>query len=1097
MADLDPQFVSLVESTLLEAVDATTAGSAAEKLKSLTANESAIPAFISIAQTGRNDIGMLALVEARKLIKAKWETLNPQLRDFIKQQLLTVTFEHTNERSRHLCAECIAAIVLTDAEPEFLTQLIPTLNNAIQDSVQQTRETAVYTLYLILETELPTLVENAGDFVSLFSRLLTDSSSQVRIDSIRSLDILGQFLDQSVDKLPRQHVEAFQASIPGMIAIGKDTVVSDIDQATTIFQIFNSMLLLDEAVLGDAFLLLLEFCTEVAANASVDEDVRMFALNCLIECVDYKKQKIVSNKLGPKLTLLAAKIASEEVDAEEELETEDEEHENEESSSNALALRFIQTLANELPASQVIVPFFDAFNSMISSPNQFERRAGFLIIANCVEGCEEHISSYLPKLMPVLINGLKDPEILVKLATLKCLNNIIFTLKDEVASHHEQLLPLVIDTIDNTKSVMVYKYGCRVLDSLIEYMDQDTIGKYLEPLMNKLSHMLQEANTSSLKNVIVSAMGSSAFASGKMFTPYLPTAIQTFEPFIQNAGNIEGMSNDDIELRALTLETIAVMAKAVGSEGFQDYASQLVEAAYGALSSESHRIREAGFAFIADMAKVFGTQFASSLNNIVPLILKSLEQEEPLILADVNEEEYEELLKVYTGITFEKEIAIVALGELASGTGKSFAPFVTTTLEVLTEEFKNGTLSEVSLNCMWRIARSMYFASKGEDFKYPKGILTELYVEPTVLELIKHVRALCLENLLEDDDDYTNCSILENLSNEIDLMGAIVVMDPHDGDQSLFKLCELVQAILARILDESEADFIEDSAQLYKDCLEVLVSLSSCLEEGFEPIFTKFHPVLVANSTVKDKEFRLASVGALAQISAGLKQNNPKFQELLELFIDRLTNDKNLDVRGDSVYGVGIIIENAEFNTSPIYPTLLSLLNDLLSKTDRRAGKLTSSAGEDDEELEAKLEVINRAYANACGCVGRMALKHPELVPLPVVLPILLNHLPLENGLEENQPIFNLLIKLYETKSEIGVQALPQVIDMFAKVFTKEAERLKLLGSSTIGREEEFEGLNHFPVEGLKEKVINLLKFLDSEYQGVVSGNQVLKLVIA
>lgn len=1093
MADVDPQFVSVLEVTLLEALDANTAKSGGERLTSLTkTNDAAIPALLRIvAETELSGKGVLALVTVRKLISAQWEKLTPEVQSSVKQLLLSIAFEHSREDTRHLSGDCIAEIAVT--EPEFLKQLVPALNNAVYESSDQTRETAAYIFYLILEKELPDLIDNAGELVSLFARLLSDSFIKVRIHAVQSLDLIGMSLDLALEKPSAQHLAALQASIPAMINVANDVIVNDSDLADTIFESFGNMLILEDHILADAFLALLEYCSKIAGDQSVDEEIRIFALNCLVNCVDFRKSKLIASKLGPNLTLLAAKIASEEIDPSDELETEDEEAANEEDTPNSLALRLIQVLSRELPASQVIVPFFSAFNSMITSPNQFERRAGFLIIANTAEGYSEYISSYLPKLLPVLINGLNDPEMLVRLATLKCLYNIIDTLKDEVASHHEELLPLVIATIDNTKSIMVFKYGCRVLDSLIEYMDQDGISKYLEPLMTKLVHMLQEANTSSLKHVIVSAMGSTAFASGKMFTAYFPTAVQSFEPFIQNAGNVEGLTEDDIELRALTLETIGIMGKAVGSEGFLNFASQFVEVAYSALSGESYRIREAGFAFIAEMAKLYGSQFASSLDSIVPLILKSLEQEEPSTF-DVPEEDYEELSKVYTGIAFEKEIAITALGDLAIGTGKAFAPFVTQSLEAVTTEFKEGILGEASLNCMWRIVRSMYIAAHGENFKYPKGMFSELYVDSNVLELIKHVRKACLESL-EEDDDYNNCTILENLSNEIDLMGAIVVMDPQDADQSLLKLCGLLKGILGRILDEDEAEYFEESAPLYKDCLEVLVSLSTALEEGFEPIFTQFMPVLVANSTVKNKDYRLASVGALAQISAGLKQSNPSFQELLQLFIDRLTNDKNLDVRGDSVYGVGIIVEHASFNTSPIFPQLLALLNDLLSKTDRRANKLTSS--EDDEELEAKLEVINRAYANACGCVSRMALKHPELVPLTAILPILLAHLPLENGLEENVPIFDLLIKLYETKNAIGTQALPQVIDLFSKIFVKEAERLKLLGSSTIGREEEFEAMNHFPIDGMKDKVINLLKYLDTEYQGAISANEVLKLVIA
>ena len=140
------------------------------------------------------------------------------------------------------------------------------------------------------------------------------------------------------------------------------------------------------------------------------------------------------------------------------------------------------------------------------------------------------------------------------------------------------------------------------------------------------------------------------------------------EPFIANSASVEGLTEDDIELRAVTFENISTMARAVGSESFSAYAKPLVEAAYNSLSSEHSRIRESGFAFIANMAKVYGTEFAGFLDQIVPKILECLKQEEfSFNLGDPegDEPEFDEddedadPLKIHTGITIEKEMASI------------------------------------------------------------------------------------------------------------------------------------------------------------------------------------------------------------------------------------------------------------------------------------------------------------------------------------------------------------------------------------------------------------------------------------------------------
>lgn len=277
---------------------------------------------------------------------------------------------------------------------------------------------------------------------------------------------------------------------------------------------------------------------------------------------------------------------------------------------------------------------------------------------------------------------MKDSQLVVRVAALRTLSQLTTELQDIVTDYHEELLPLIIEIIDSASSVMAYKYGCIALDGLIEFMSHDAMGKYIEPLMHKLFYMLQQANTATLKTAIVSAIGSTAFASGKSFTPYFEGSIKQLEPFISNSNSVEGMSEDEIELRATTFENISTMARAVGSTAFSSYAKPLVEAAYTSLNSEHPRIRESGFAFIANMAKVYGAEFAGFLDQIVPQILTCLSQEEFTFNVEEGEDGEVELggddedddpLKVHTGITIEKEIASVALGELAIGTGKNFS----------------------------------------------------------------------------------------------------------------------------------------------------------------------------------------------------------------------------------------------------------------------------------------------------------------------------------------------------------------------------------------------------------------------------------------
>ncbi|KAG2735210.1 hypothetical protein G9P44_001424 [Scheffersomyces stipitis] len=1090
---MDSQYLASLEETLRNTLvpDSAVIKQASQQLtKQFYTNSLALPALFQILQTAQDDkLKQLAAVEARKLVLTNWANVDASLKPAIRDNLLNNTFQQPSKLIRHSSARVVAAIGELDLESNEWQDLLPTLVSGVQNADVQTKEMAVYTLYTILETQIPALVAHVGEFLTLFSNLLSDQSSRdVRVNSVLSLDVLSQFLEEDA-QVDAASAAKFRDSIPGMVEVLKEVLAADdSEKAKDIFNVFNSLIYLDSKLVGDHLVSLIQFVAGIASNTDLDEEYRTFALQFLISCVSMRKSKISSNKLGPQLTLVAVKIACEEIDVEAELENDDEENENEENSPSSLGLRLVAMLSAELAPSQVITPLFEALPSLLSSSNQFERRGGLLCIGVVSSGAPDYVSTHIQKIIPAVVGGLKDSEILVRVAALRTLSNLTSELQDIVAEYHEELLPLIIDIIETATYVIAYKYACYALDGLIEFMSHDSMGTYIEPLMNKLFQMLQQANSSKLKSAVVSAIGSTAFASGKAFIPYFNTSIQYFEPFLANAAETDGMTEDDIELRAQTFENISTMARAVGTQSFSSYAKPLVEAAYGSLSSEHSRIRESGFAFISNMAKVYGPEFAGFLDQIVPQILKCLEQDEFTFNVD----------EVHTGITIEKEIASVALSELAIGTGKEFAKYVEASFKTLSDQIENSYgMREAAMSALFKITKAMFTAAHGASFKAPKGVPQAAYIDPSVLQLVQQLREIAIPLLEEEFELSMVACILDGVADAIHVMGPNTIVDDASNTSALEQLCVQLMYILKKehpcqVEDEEgpadEEDASETDAMIYENALEVLVNLSLELEGDFAKIFESFKSIIISNAHTKSKNIRVSSVGALAEIVGGLKSNNPYEQELLQIFTDRLANDKSLEVKGNAAYGVGLIVENSSSDLSSGYNAILQLLFQLLNKTDRRADNA------DDEETK---DVINRSYANASGCVARLILKHEQAVPLQHVLGPLLAHLPLETGLEENTPIFKLIIKLYSDNNDLIVKETQKVVDIFAKVFVADAERIKLVNESTLGREENLDSMKQFSTDELRSKVVELLKYLEQKFSGVVSANEVLRSVIA
>ncbi|KAH3671867.1 hypothetical protein OGAPHI_000053 [Ogataea philodendri] len=1095
---MDTQFLSGLEQTLRNILspDNNAIKAATQALKNqYYTSPLALPSLIHLLQNSADDsTKQLAAVEANKLVPKQWEALDDSLKTQIKESLIHFAFGYKSKNIRHSTARIVAAIAELEIPDNKWPSLLETLVGGAQDANVQTREMAVFLIYCVFDTLPVEWFEHSESFLTLFATTLQDRESiETQVTTVSAIEVLSSYVEQD-ETLIAKLAPAFSSLFPSMIQLLKNSLsFTDTEKTTDLFTAFNGFILLDIRLLADNFVDIVNLMIETSLNKDCDEEIRACALRTLIQCISYRKSKISQAKLGGQMASCALKVASEEdEEAEEELENEDGENENEEATPHTLALRLLSELSVNLPSNQIIQPILEIAPQLLGSQNPFERRAALLAIGVTVEGAPDYISTQLPNIIQLVIAGMHDSSIVVKAAALRTLAQLNEELKDTVAEYHELLLSPIIAIIDSTNKIMVYKYATCALDTLIEYMSNESIKQYMEPLMNKLFQMLDTAQSSSLKSSIVSAIGSVAYAAGKAFTPYFDPSIKFLEKFIANMNDIEGMTEDDIELRAQTFENVSSMARAVGSESFAPYAQPLIDASYSAIHSTNGRLRESGFAFISNMAKVYGEQFTPFLDKIVPEIFTCLQQEEFDFNFESDDENADEAdvaekLNVHTGVTVEKEVALVALSSLAVGTKAGFTNYVEETMKILADQIEESyAVREASLSTMWKIAYCMFEAHGLND---------------KVLELIRTVRSITIGILPEEFDVHMVMTCIDSLYEYVKSksMGKVAIMDGTDSSQ-LESLCTQLMLIIKNEhlclsqpdddVPDDEVDTTETEAVIYDSALEVLVSLADAFGADFVRIFSSFKDVVLAQVKSKVKNKRVSTVGCVAEICNGIKSSNPYTQELLEIFIDRLANDKSSEVRGSAAYGIGILIEYSTIDVSSAYATILNSLSKLLNKAGKEASKT------DDDDVETK-DTINRTIANACGCVSRMTLKHQDAVPLNVIIPSLLSHLPLETGLEENRPIFDLILKLYEENNEIILSATTQVVEIFEQVFTKELEKEKLINESTLGREENIERLNQFDCPETQSKVVAFLKYLESKFAGVVSSKEVLKNVIA
>lgn len=71
-----------------------------------------------------------------------------------------------------------------------------------------------------------------------------------------------------------------------------------------------------------------------------------------------------------------------------------------------------------------------------------------------------------------------------------------------------------------------------------------------------------------------------------------------------------------------------------------------------------------------------------------------------------------------------------------------------------------------------------------------------------------------------------------------------------------------------------------------------------------------------------------------------------------------------------------------------------------------------------------------------------MILRHPQYIPLDLVLPAIVRSLPLKDY-AENEPTYNMIIALYHAHNQIMLSLTDQLIIPLAKVLTAEDQQVK------------------------------------------------------
>lgn len=253
--------------------------------------------------------------------------------------------------------------------------------------------------------------------------------------------------------------------------------------------------------------------------------------------------------------------------------------------------------------------------------------------------------------------------------------------------------------------------------------------------------------------------------------------------------------------------------------------------------------------------------------------------------------------------------------------------------------------------------------------------------------------------------------------------------------------------------DDDDKEDVEETSEydwlVIDTALDVVIGLAQALGPQFSEVWKLFEKPIVKAASSQESYERSTAVGVIAECTAGMGAAvTPYTTSLLKLLLHRLS-DEDPETSSNAAYGIGLLVANST-NTA----AYLSSYNAILTK------------------LEPLLHTEHaRTMDNAAGCVCRMIMAHANKVPIADVLPVVVDLLPLKEDYEENKPIYECIVGLYQQGNAVVQGLTPQLVPVFAQVLGEPKEQLDA---------------------ETREKVIETVKYLAKQQPALMQGQDAL-----
>ncbi|KAJ6783051.1 hypothetical protein PWT90_01873 [Aphanocladium album] len=1024
--------------------------------------------LVEIALThGDAPIRQLASVQAARVAAKHWDKVPEDKKSMCRTHLLEGSLKESSAANRHSLARLIADLVTLDMEnqqgEEFLQQIIPLSNN---DNVIA-REVGSYLIYAMLENDPVHFNDHTHQLLQLFqSRIEDPDSKEVRINIVRAV---GAILCNIVSEEDPKAAEAVASFLPSMVNILKATVEAEDDENyNVIFEVLHNFIVYESALFGSYLPELLQFMLDLAGNKQAEDDARSQAIAFLIQIVNSRPRKLQAmNDLPSRLMVGAMHIVAEL----------DDDDDDEDTSPARSAIALVDELANSLPPRQVIVPLLEQFPTFASSQDPSYRMSAMLSLGNAAAGAPDFISTQLEPLLPAIVNLLVDNELKVRHAALVGLIHLSEEMVDEMSSHHEQMLSAVLKNLEaasqagnDKKNVAIIRCACGALDTFGDGVENKVMAQYGPNLIGPMVKLLDHEDFG-VRAGAASALGAIASSLEGDFKSYFEEVMKALGKFVMIKD-----SEEELNLRSATCDSLGRIATAVGPEAFQPYVMDLMKASEEALHLDNPRLKETSFILWSNLSKVYQEQFSHFLDGVFKGLFASLDLEEEEIdlpgvdtsqLADgsiviggkkikvktnsseddvtiatggADEDEWADLedfedFNAVTAVANEQEIALDVLGDVIANScdSSNLETYTEKTLEKITPfvEHNYEGCRKSAVSTFWRIyTRVFQVWETNAGIKWEPGMPPK-HSPPASIVSIGQALQQATNNLwAEDADRAVVTDINRNVAAALKACGPAVLASTSGMLQEVVSVVTLIitgsHPCQQDLGDESGEQDIDAGSSEYDwlvvdTALDVVTGLATALGPSFAELWKIFEkPILKLASSTEDLH-RATAVGTIAEVLKHAGEAMTPYTESLGQTLGRRLTDPDALAKSNAAYAIGllILVSADTSKTFPLYPQVWEKLEPLIAVREMR---LTD---------------------NVAGALCRMMMKNPDAGFVSQALPAVVNVLPLEEDYEENEPIYKCIYTLYEQSNQTVEQLTPQLLGVFEKVLSPPEDQLE------------------------------------------------------